>query len=86
MQYNHGALDGRVPNAACRFKKMAMSYMSLSLIFPNDALSNLIKGYVPCHFMFTPMPHFTIGPMSNLRNAVVALLILGVTGHILCRP
>ena len=41
-------------------------------------MSNLRKGYVSCHYIFTPYVAYVT---KNLRNAHVALSNLGVKGH-----
>ena len=48
---NPGALDGGSPMSHIDFKKW-QCHMSLSLIFPQCHMSNLRKGYVPCHYDF----------------------------------
>ena len=50
-------------------------------------MSNLRNDYVPCHYIFSPRVacHLALCHMSNLRNAHVALSVLGVWGHVHAR-
>ena len=72
-----------VPNVACHFLEIAMSHVSVAY-FPQCHMSNLRNDYVPCHYICKPQCCMSLTPchMSNIRNDHVALLILGVKGHI----
>ena len=59
-----GGGGGGVPNVAFNFKK-CQHRMSLHHIFPN--VPNLKKVYVPYQYMFTPMSHVTISPLSYVE-------------------
>ena len=59
--------------------------MSLSLIFPQCNMLNLRKGYVSCHYIFTPLVAFKLYTVCRIKKEDVALAILGVNGHKIAR-
>ena len=52
--------------------------------FPQYHVSNFINEYVAYHYIFSPHVacHYALCHMWNLRNAHVALSILGLKGHL----
>ena len=50
---------------------------------PQCHMSKSRKGYVPCHYMFSPYEacHYFLCHMSNLRIAYIALSMIGVGGR-----
>ena len=62
-----------------------MSHVSVSY-FPQSHMSNLRNDCVPCYNIVSHMPHVTTKALcrvSNLRNAHIALSILGVKGAVI---
>ena len=59
-----------------------MSHISVAY-FPQCHMSNSRNDYVPFYYIFSPHVscHYVLCRMSNLRNAHVALSILGVKVH-----
>ena len=83
-----GALDGGGGGGGSLmshvdFKKWQCR-MSLSLYFPQCHMSNLRKGYVPCHYKFyLPVAcHYALCRISILRKGHVTLSILGVKAKV----
>ena len=76
-----GALNGGSPMP---YVDLRNGNASVSVAYiPHCHMWNLRKGYVPCHYIFTPHVacHYALWRMPNLRNAYVALSILGVKGR-----